>query len=87
MGTILLAAEIGYCCFLISFIITMVLQLKAVGRLYFKEPWNIVELSIIITSIVAIAMFAMKEIFLAVVLGDLHANPGKLEVVYSGFKG
>ena len=77
-GALLLGAQVIYCFFLIFFMCRMVLCIKNEGKEYFKQPWNLVEIAIIITSIVAIAMFIVKELILAVVMGDLSENPGKL---------
>mgnify|MGYP003572044798 CR=1 FL=1 len=75
-GALLLGAEIVYIFFMIYFIGAMVMQVKANGaKAYLAQPWNVCEVVIIIASIIALAMYIIKELLLATILDDLNANP------------
>jgi hypothetical protein len=77
-GALLLGAEVIYIFFMIYFIVRMVLDVKAQGcKGYIKQPWNAVEVVILTASIVALAMYILKELLLVTILDDLNAHPRK----------
>ena len=78
MAAMVLAAQILYVFILIYFIYTESKKIRESGcREYIKEPWNLFELVLIITSIVGVSMYALKLLAGQVLTADLAESLGR----------
>ena len=79
MGTMVLICEICYVLILVYFMQHEFKKLMRERSAYWKEPWNVYEFCLIVTSVVGISMFALREIFGRVVMEALKENIGKFD--------
>ena len=77
MAAMVLAAQILYVFILIYFIYTEYKKVREAGcREYIKEPWNLFEMVLIITSIVGVSMYSLKILAGQILTSDLAENLG-----------
>ena len=73
-GIIVLIFQIIYVIFIIYFIICEIMKIKAEKCGYLKKFWNLNEMAIIIFSIMAMAMFAMRSLFVTLAIKEVHES-------------
>ena len=76
MGTAMLLGQMIFVVMLIAYVVRECMSFYSQRKDYFKDPWNYVEVAIIVSSVVAVAMHVMREIFSRVVMNQLKKNKG-----------
>ncbi|CAD5124264.1 DgyrCDS12559 [Dimorphilus gyrociliatus] len=74
MGTVVLVCQIIYVIVIIYFIVREALEMKKLGKPYWKDPWNYIELLLILLSIGATAMYITRQIWGKMIMNDLKDN-------------
>jgi len=71
-GSMVLAAQVLYLFILIYFIYHEIKTIREQGfKDYIREPWNLYEVILIVTSVIGIAMYALKILFGKLLTSDL----------------
>ena len=76
IGTVLIIAQLIFTCVIIYFIVHEALRFRKQRKEYFNDPWNYLEVAIIVTSIVAIVMHVMRELIGRLVMSELRKDKG-----------
>lgn len=74
MGTVVLVCQIIYVLVIIYFIVREALEMKRLKREYWRDPWNYVEILLILLSIGATAMYITRQIWGKMIMKDLEDN-------------
>ena len=77
MTLVVVACQILYMILISFFMIREGFQLKRLGKKYWREPWNYIELAIIIMSWAVMALFVLREFVGRHVMDTLMADTGE----------
>ena len=81
MGMALLLGQLVFVIMLIVHIVRELMSFNSLRKDYFRDPWNYVEVAVIVTSVVAMAMHIMRELFSRIVMNQLKENKGWWNVI------
>ena len=84
IGTVLVCVQFIFVFVLIYQIIREVTKVKNQRHKYFKEPWNYIEVSVIVTSFVSVAMYVAREFLSRSIERRLKENRGRCECLRTG---
>ncbi|XP_047736408.1 polycystic kidney disease protein 1-like 2 [Hyalella azteca] len=69
--------EVAVLVFIVIFLVRVSRSIKKVGKSFFRSFWNVMELVKVALSITAVVMYAMKNAYVALSLGDIANRSGE----------
>ena len=76
LGTAILLGQIIFVVMLIINTVSEVIKFNNQRKEYFNDPWNYVEVAVIITSVIAVAMHIMRELISRIIMNQLNQDKG-----------
>ncbi|KAI0242842.1 Polycystin-2 [Lamellibrachia satsuma] len=73
-STVVVVVQMLFIFILVYQVIRQLLKFKKQRREYFKDPWNFIEVAVIVTSVVAVAMYVAREFLSRLILRRLMKN-------------
>ena len=74
MGSLLVFVQFIYVIILVYLAIREIIKFKNHRREYFKEPWNYVEVAVIVTSTIAVTIYVAREFLSRYIMDQLKGK-------------